>query len=413
MILHSLKWNTITTGLRTGLSLVRYLYIGRRLPPAAFGVYGLAYGLIQTVALSKRLGSNGSTITSELTPEQHGSLWTLDLLLGLLLYSLIWQLAPTLAAWHTAPALSPVLRRLALILMLTGFTEHWYLRLQRAMRWRLLGLLRVGSMAAGLLTLYLTRSLVAETLARYAISVAVVAAVGLRQFPMPLCFRGDSLRFSFAYGSNEISRHTAGHILGQLSSLLLMRAFGPAAMGVYRMAAKLATQGPRRLNPILTKILLPAFSRLSDGDGRRLLRRSVRWLALANAALAGVIIFAAPFVLGWLFGSQWQAAIPLARVLAAAAAFEAVADPVIAWLLSRARLGRVFAFDLVRSALDLLAALGAVSLGSLLGLAWLRVGSAALLAAWAAYQIQPFPRNRDHSDSTSPIAGGPGLSDQP
>jgi O-antigen/teichoic acid export membrane protein len=406
MLQHALTWNTIATALRTALSLLRYLLIGRLLPPAAFGLFGLAKGLVDTVALLKRLGSNGSAITTELTSAQRGSLWTLDLFLGLLLYSLIWQGAPTLAVWYAAPALAGILRRLGLILVLSALTEHWYLRLQRDLRWRLLGLLHVASMGAGLLTLYFTRSLIAETLVQYAVSVAVVAIVGCRRDPLPLCFRGEPLRFSFHYGVNDLGRQAAGSVLSRLTGLLLLRAFGPAALGVYGLAVKLATQGPRRLNPILTRVLLPTFSRLSEREGRRLLRRSLRWLALANLALAGVIIFLAPGLLGWLFGPAWQAAIPLAQILAVAAGLEALADPVVAWLLSRAALRRVFLFDLSRSLLKLLAALAAARLfGTLPSLAWLRVLTAVMLAAWAGHQLRSISIT-DNTDRNAPASPG-------
>ena len=184
-------WNVITTGLRTGLSLLRYILIARYLSPRAFGLFAMAKGLTESLAMFKLLGSNQSLILADADDTQRGSLYALDLFLGVLLYSVLWQAAPRLSLWCAEPDLVSWLRLIGLILPLTSLTDQVFLLLQKEMAWRFLGLTRATAFAIGILTLYATRSLAAETLVQYGVSVLLVGVVGWRRFPVALSFENE------------------------------------------------------------------------------------------------------------------------------------------------------------------------------------------------------------------------------
>jgi O-antigen/teichoic acid export membrane protein len=382
----SLSWNTITTGLRTGLSLLRYLVIARALSPRAFGLFALAKGLVGSFRLLKRLGSNGSLITSDASDAQRGSLYVLDLLLGVLLYCLLFQTAPRLALWFAEPDLVSWLRLLGFSLPLLSLTDQFYLLFQKEMSWRFLGLLRVAAFASGILTLFYSRSLIWETLVQYGVSVLVVGVVGVRRFPMPLHFFGPDLRVSIAFGLNEISRSVISELAGRISHLLLSRTFGPAVLGLLSMAQKLASQGTRRLSPILLTLLLPAFAALTTPRRkRRLLFRSLAVLFLVNGLLSLFIILIAPWLLTLLFGAAWRPAIPLAQILSLSAVFLAMLPALEKFFLSEHRLRLVFGLHLLSSGVSVVSVGLACWVRSVIMLAWLQVAAAGLL--WLLYVI--------------------------
>lgn len=72
-MLKHVTWNTLTTGLRTGLSLLRYLLIARYLSPRDFGLFALAKGVIDAISLFKVLGSNQALIVADADAVQRGS----------------------------------------------------------------------------------------------------------------------------------------------------------------------------------------------------------------------------------------------------------------------------------------------------------------------------------------------------
>lgn len=387
MMLKHLTWNTLTTGLRTGLSLLRYLLIARYLSPRDFGLFALAKGLIELFSLPKRLASNGSLITTDVSDAQRGSLYVLDLLLGILLYGLVFQAAPRLALWFAEPELTRYLRFIGFILPLLSLTDQWYLLFQKTMAWRFLGFLRVAAFFLGIVTLYFTHSLIWETLVQYGVSVLVVATIGLRRFPMPFAFSGPDLRASLVFGFNEIARNSVSQLTGRISHLFLVRTFGTEALGWLSMAQKLAFQGPNRISPILTQLVLPALARTRAK--RSLLYRVVLLLAGVNALVSGVVIVFGPAMMTFIFGAAWRPVAPLARILAVGAFFSALSLPLPDYLLSVHRLRSVFVLSVVVSLFQLLAvSVGSVA-GSLLVLVWCSVIADALIfGAWIVVSLK-------------------------
>jgi O-antigen/teichoic acid export membrane protein len=99
----------------------------------------------------------------------------------------------------------------------------------------------------------------------------------------------------------------------RLDQLLMITAVAPRELGLYAVATTIST-----LPTVVTgAVSSPLMTRVGSGE-RFLVPRAVRMTVLLTVALGGLVALATPTMLSLLFGSHFQAAVPMAMVLLAA-----------------------------------------------------------------------------------------------
>ena len=241
---------------------------------------------------------------------------------GAVLAGTLWMLAPLLARLIGEPAVAPILRALSLATILTGLgavSEH---RLRRNLRFRPLMAAAILSQGIGngLVAIVLALldqgvwALVWGTLVRHAVFSTLVIACqpppwrlrpGRREAAQLL---HTGVGFSVIAFFNVISNHGV--------HLVVARALGAASLGLYTRASALAL-APARLGPVLSNVLLPAMAQRQ----RRIERLrtvhldGIEMLSLAALPAGLMIAVSAPEIVAVVLGGQWDAAVPVLRVL--------------------------------------------------------------------------------------------------
>ena len=329
--LSGFKWAFLTAAGRALLSLLTVMVLSRLLTPAQFGLLAIAFVFV-TLADTVGRRSIGPALVQrlDLTERHVATAFTLSIAFGLLLAAALWGLAPFIGRLVAEPEVPPVIRTLALAPVLTGLgvvSEHL---LRRRLRFDRLMTAAIVSQAFGnglvaiamALLGYGVWALVWGSLARHALFALVVIACQ----PPPLGLRP--------------ARREAGELLGvgggfsaiallsvvahQGVNLIVARALGAAALGLYTRGFRLALV-PASLSPVLRDVLFPAMAQ-RQRQTERLQAVHLNGIELLSllAFPAGLMIAAiAPEIVAVVLGPQWDAAVPVLRILALAAAFQA------------------------------------------------------------------------------------------
>lgn len=162
----------------------------------------------------------------------------------------------------------------------------------------------------------------------------------------------------------------------QLPLVVIAATFGAGAAGFMAAAQRLVSLPAVLLGRSVADVFLGEAAELIESDPRRLQR--LFWAISRRAALAivpfGLVAAASPFVFGWIFGSEWAPA----GVLVAALAGPYFAEFVV-WSTSNLPAYGRNAWQLVWEVVRLVASVGAIYLGAILGL-----GSTATIALLGA-----------------------------
>ena len=324
-----LKWSYLAAAAEALLSVLILAVLSRLLRPADFGLFGMA--LVFT-GPAEALGgrSIGLAIVQrhDLTNRHVEVAVTLSLAFGVATMAVMWLLAPLSGPLFDEQRAPEVVRALSAVFVVESFgvvSEHL---LRRRLLFRNLTIATALSQAigGGLTAIGMAFlgfgvwSLVWGAIVRRAIHALVVVLYSPRLFGPRWALREafDLLRhgvgFSLVSFFNIVAEHGASLVVG--------RRLGAVALGYYTRALSLIFP-LLNLGYTLLHALFPAMSERQ----RQRDRLSVVYLLgveiLSLMALPiGILVFvSAPEIVAVALGSQWDAAVPVLRILAATIVF--------------------------------------------------------------------------------------------
>jgi O-antigen/teichoic acid export membrane protein len=314
--------------LQAGLALASSVVLARLLSPAQIGVYSIAAVLTGLAQVFRDLGTGQLLVARrELDIGEQRALLAISLAMGWSLALLVAGFAQPLAAFYRQPELKTVLRILALNFLLVPFSSQVTAMLRREMRagallWVTASycltqfIATVALAAAGQGPCALAWGSFAATLAGLATALAVRPAGmawrpawnGVRELVRPgaLAMTGTAIDEVGVVAPDLV----AGRLLGAEQVALLGKA--QSVLSLFNQAVTSA----------VTPVVFPLFARLTREGGNPLeayFSAAACLTALSWPFFLFAGIFATPLVT-LLYGHQWQASVPLIRIMCGAAA---------------------------------------------------------------------------------------------
>ncbi|MFP5380866.1 MAG: lipopolysaccharide biosynthesis protein [Gammaproteobacteria bacterium] len=317
------------------------------------------------------------------TTQDYDIVFTLQLIIGCLIYAAFFLAAPWFARWYDHPLYSDLLRVSALSFILRPFVNLPSNMLHRAMRFK-------AQAVVSVITLILS-STVSIGLAYLGHGVwsliwgGIVGSVASALLLMPIARWRPRLSTAFGRG-REIARYgvlfsindIVFYLRSQLSAFILSRTLGPASVGLFNKGESLARMPHIFITGSVYPVLFRALGAEQDNldRSRYLYFRSIALVALyATPFYVGLLWLAEPLVRG-VYGVRWvEAAGPLA-ILALAWPFWLMGNLSGNVLKARNWLGRELAVQVSSLAIGSLAIWVGLAYG-IDGVAWAVVGTAA------------------------------------
>lgn len=330
-----MRWSTASV---VGRELSRALFtviIARLVGPEDFGIVAQAMVYIGIVGLLVDQGFSSALIQRpQIERDMPGAVVTVNLAVGVVLMLMTIAIAPMWASFMGTPELMWVLFALSPSLFLRSAGVTFRAMLMRNMDFRKIGIADIAAAVCGGALGVLAAlaggsywSVVVQTLAADVTYLVVLLAFGAgwrpnRKLGLLREIAGFSGR-AFAAGIliNSVSRNVDNLLVGKFQ--------GPEALAFYGLAYRLLLLPVQLAGATVGAVLFPAFSKLADNLPalRDELARATRALATLSLPVMGLIAAAAPQLVDDIFGPKWEAAIPIAQVLALAGAVQAIYLP--------------------------------------------------------------------------------------
>jgi len=299
------------------------IVIARILFPEDLGLLGAALFVSGIIELFSRTGFEEAIIQKPEDPERYlDSIWTFNLLRGVVLCPLMLAAAPAAGWVFKDPRVVPVVMVIAANFVFTSAANPAVVLRRRELKMLAWNLYRVSGpgieIVLGIVALIWLRSiwgLVIGILANGIFSTVVSFAVSRRKPKLQLDRR--KIRELFGFGKHVLGSGVLVYFITQGDNLVVGRVAGIAALGFYKLAYGFANAPVTAVTHVLSDVLFPAYSRL-QGDRRAVVRGFEVTLetsvALAVAFAAVVVVFA-PELVTVIFGAKWLAATWALRVL--------------------------------------------------------------------------------------------------
>ena len=339
--------------LRAGALVV----LARLLSPKDFGLVGMVTAYTGLLNLFRDFGLSAAAVQrSDITSDQHSTLFWINVLFGALLALVTLAAAPAIAAFYHEPRLVWVAAVLGTAFLFNAVGIQHSALLQREMRFTALAAISLVSLIVGTAIAiggaaigYGYWALVANS-----VTTPLVASIGFWLATgwvpgMPRQRAG--IRSMMHFGGTITLNCIIAYIASNADKVMIGRFLGVDALGIYGRGFQLVSLPTDSLNSAVGEVAFSALSRLQN-DPARLRSYFLKGFSLVFELTLPITIafglFADDFVLV-LLGPKWQASTEIVRLLAPTIAVMAVINP-MGWL--------IFSLGLVRRSLKIVAGFG-------------------------------------------------------
>lgn len=321
---NGVKWTMTATIVNSVLQIGYTAVMARLLSPAAFGLVALAGIILRFGVYFANMGMERAIIQkADLTARDVRVAFTSSVLLGVLFAGLLVAGAPLAAGIVQQPEVVPVVRALAVGIVLSGLNATALSLLHRAMRFRALAIMEMLSFAVsylGLGLLLASRGLGVWALVGASLGQAVlltVLAYGTVRHSVRLLFSWAAYRPLLAYGSRMSAISFVEFVTMSLDTLLIGRLLGPAALGIYSRGGMLIGLPVYLLSSNVAKVVFPSFSQVQANRARlrEVYLSSITLVAMLITPICAGAAVAAPEIVRVMLGPKWMAAVPILQVI--------------------------------------------------------------------------------------------------
>ena len=316
-------WATIDKMGTMVIQFVVNLILARLLMPEDFGCIGM---LAIFISVSQTLvdGGFGSALIQkkEPTQEDYSTIFYWNIIFALVLYAILFFVAPLVAAFFNLPLLCDILRVFGLVIIINSLIIIQNNRLRKQLAFRTIALINVGSLImAAFIAVYMAYkgcgvwSLVAMQIL-YGIFQNLFLWGIVRWCPS-LKFSVSSLKSLFGFGGYLLASNVLQEICKNMQGIIIGRKFSAIQMGYYAQAKKLDDVCSYALPNILVQVIFPVYSQFQNDRERLcdLLGLSVRLIAYFIFPLMLLLVLVAEHLILFLYGDKWIFSVPYFQIL--------------------------------------------------------------------------------------------------
>jgi O-antigen/teichoic acid export membrane protein len=337
-VVTGVKWGTASAGAIFVIGLVQTATLAHLLTPSDFGLVAAAAVVLGLARAFADLGLSSAIVARQVRDhETLSSLYWASLIAGLAMFGIVLALMPLMVIFYREPELYHIIPWAALSFVIVPIGQQFQMILQMDLHVERLVkvdvasavialLVAVGAALAGAGAL----ALVFGYLARLGVTSLLFAVWGWKHWRPSFRLRRKDLDGYIGFGLYQMGERTANFLSANVDYLLVGRYLGLDALGAYSIAYQLVVKPVFELNPILTRVAFPAFSKKQEDDSAlaRGYVEVIRLIAFIIVPTMAAVAALAPVIVPVLFGEKWHASIVLLQILAVVGVTRGLTSPV-------------------------------------------------------------------------------------
>lgn len=373
-------WTSVERFSQQVIQFVIGIAIARVLAPSDYGVIGMT-AIFFAVATTFVDSGFGSALVQKKDRDEvdYSTCFYFNVVVGLLLYAVLWLASPAIAGFYRTPVLCNVIRVLGLTLLVNSLSISQTAKMTAEMRFKEMAVISiVTQLVTGAIGLYLAYAgwgvwaLVFQQLAS-SVARLLTMELFLRWRPR-LVFSMASFKHMFSYGSKILCSSLINTVYDNLYTLVIGRTFSAKDVGFYNRGNQFAVLPTNTVLSIFMKVAFPLMAQVQD-DAERLKVAYMKFLRvpifILYPMLFGLIALAKPLILV-LLGDKWLPAVPLLQVLCIGSFFDPLTHINLNILYVKGRTDLVLRLELVKKPIAFILLFSMIPLG----LWWLCFGRA-------------------------------------
>ncbi len=316
-----------------GVTFIVSLVLARILGPEEYGIISLVtvFTTIMQVFVDSGLG-NALIQKKDADDTDFSSVFYFNIVLCVALYSIMFIAAPLISALYSMPELTPIIRVLSLVLVISGVKNIQQAYVSRKLLFKKLFFASViSTIISGIIGIvmavrgYGVWALVAQSLSNRAISTILLVFI-VRWRPR-LLFSWQRLKGLLSYGYKLLLAKLLDTVYNDLRTLIIGRMYSATDLGFYNRGKQFPHLIVSNINTTIDSVLFPTMSYEQDKKDKlkALTRRSIATSTyVMMPIMMGIAVCAKPLVTVVLT-EKWLSAVFFMRIFCFTYAFYPIA----------------------------------------------------------------------------------------
>ena len=316
-------WTSLNQVLNIGLGFVIGVILARLLSPSDYGLLAMI-GVFNAIAFSFMDSGFGNALVRKpnLTEDDNTTAFYFNLIAGVILFGVLWLIAPWVAVFFDKPILTPLVRAEGSLLIISAFKIVQNAQLTRALNFKAKMIIRVvASICGGITGIVAAYSglgvwaLVAMHIADSLISLMLLWLIS------PWRPRGKwsktSFRYLWGYGSKLLASGLLDTVYSNIYPIIIGKFYSAADLGQYTRAKQYASMPSGTLTGVIQQVTFPVLSQIQEDDARlgNNYRRMLRFMVfIVFPIMMGMVALAHPLVIT-LVTDKWAQCVPYLQVI--------------------------------------------------------------------------------------------------
>ncbi len=316
-------WTSLNQVLNMGLGFVIGVILARLLSPSDYGLLAMiaVFNAIAFAFLDSGFG-NALIRKPDLTEDDNTTAFFFNLVAGVVLFGIIWVIAPWVSAFYDKPILTPLLRAEGSLLIVSSFKIVQNTQLTRALNFKAKMIIRVVSNilggASGIISAYCGLGVWALVVMH--VADAIISLI-LLWIISPWRPRGrwnkQSFNYLWGYGSKLLASGLLDTIYNNIYPIVIGKFYSAADLGQYSRAKGYAAMPSQSLTGVIQQVTFPVLSQIQDDDQRLAgsYRRMLRFTVfIVFPIMIGMAALAHPLVIS-LVTDKWAQCVPYLQII--------------------------------------------------------------------------------------------------
>lgn len=329
-VLSSVFWSYAALIMSQGGSFVVSIILGRILSPSDYGIIAIV-GVFLAILDVFVVGGLGSSLVQKKDADDmdYSTICWMGIGLAIILYGIIWLFAPVLSAFYEIPLLVPVIRIMALriIIAAVNSVQHAYVSKYLAFKKFFCStfISVVVSAVVGIVMAYAgfgVWALVTQTLVYTAVDV-IVLFVLIPWRPKFLFSMERGIRL-FSFGWKIVLSDLIQTLYNNLRNLTIGKKYTTADLAYYNRGHQMSNIVVTNIDMAMAKVLFPVLSGKQDdiSSMRSMTRRTLKLSSFVVCPLVVGLCASAENLMVVLLTEKWLPAVPYLQILCLAYLFQ-------------------------------------------------------------------------------------------
>lgn len=305
------------------------IVLARLLMPSDFGLIAMITVFISIGQSLSDSGMTSSLIRNEKnTEEDYNTVFVTNLCVSLIIYCIVYILAPFVADFYNQEVLVSLLRVFSLTFVISSFNVVQVTRFMKDLNFKKQFTYQLPSVLVGALAGIYSAYIGMGVWSIVILNIVQSAAFGIFLYLFyewrPIFqFNREKFKYHFDYGYKLTLSGLLHTIYLNLYKIIIGKKFSVSSVGYFTQADNLRLFPVNQLSLVLNKVTFPLFASIQNDNEKlkKAYQSALRLVLSVTAALMFILIILAEPLFSLVFGNKWLPSVPYFQILCIASIF--------------------------------------------------------------------------------------------